>query len=76
MENRIKAGVLTISDKGSRGERKDESGSMAAGMLEDAGFEELRIRPRDENREMVREWVPGNPIRDYVLSAMIEAVKR
>jgi molybdopterin adenylyltransferase len=37
-DKEIKAGVLTISDKGSRGERKDESGEAAIGILEDEGF--------------------------------------
>ena len=36
---RFRAGVLTMSDKGSRGERVDESGDIAFHMLEDQGFE-------------------------------------
>lgn len=36
---RFKAGVLTMSDKGSRGERVDESGELASRMLEADGFE-------------------------------------
>jgi molybdopterin adenylyltransferase len=39
MNGSFKAGVLTISDKGSRGERVDESGKAAAEMLKDAGFD-------------------------------------
>ena len=38
MNKTYRAGVLTISDKGSRGERVDESGEMAATLLEQAGF--------------------------------------
>jgi molybdopterin adenylyltransferase len=38
MNGSFKAGVLTISDKGSRGERIDESGKAAAEMLKTAGF--------------------------------------
>ncbi|MDB9822932.1 MogA/MoaB family molybdenum cofactor biosynthesis protein [Deltaproteobacteria bacterium] len=38
MDKTFKAGVLTISDRGSRGERRDESGETAAGMLEEAGY--------------------------------------
>ncbi|MFO8163583.1 MAG: MogA/MoaB family molybdenum cofactor biosynthesis protein [Thermodesulfobacteriota bacterium] len=34
----IKAGVLTISDKGFRGQRKDESGPLVAGILTKAGY--------------------------------------
>ena len=34
----FKAGVLTISDKGSRGERVDESGKVAIEILNNNGF--------------------------------------
>ncbi len=33
------AAVVTVSDKGARGERKDESGPAAAKMLEEAGYQ-------------------------------------
>ena len=33
------AAVITLSDKGAKGERKDESGPVAAAMLEEAGYE-------------------------------------
>lgn len=33
------AAVITLSDKGARGERKDESGPMAVQMLKDAGYD-------------------------------------
>ena len=42
MENMMGAGVLTLSDKASRGERIDESGVVAAEMLEGEGFTILR----------------------------------
>ncbi len=35
---KFRVGVLTMSDKGSRGERLDESGDLAAGMLEAQGY--------------------------------------
>jgi len=35
---RFRAAILTVSDKGSRGERKDESGPLIAQMLESAGY--------------------------------------
>ena len=39
-ENRpLTAAVTTLSDKGARGERKDESGPVAKEMLEQAGYE-------------------------------------
>ncbi len=33
MENRIRAAIITLSDKGSRGERQDESGKLIGEML-------------------------------------------
>ena len=44
-------------------------------MLRDAGFVDIRIQPRDESREMIREWVPGSRAEEYVVSATIEAIK-
>ena len=36
-EKSFKAAVITVSDKGARGERVDESGPAAKEMLEEAG---------------------------------------
>ena len=44
-------------------------------MLEDAGFETIAIKPKDESREFIRNWVPESKIEDYVVSATIEAAK-
>ncbi len=44
-------------------------------MLKNAGFEQIRIAPKDESKAFIREWAPQNPITDYVVSASIEAVK-
>ncbi|MBP3913495.1 MAG: molybdenum cofactor biosynthesis protein [Lachnospiraceae bacterium] len=38
-ERPFTAAVITLSDKGAKGERKDESGPAAAAMLEEAGYE-------------------------------------
>ena len=43
--------------------------------LEKAGFAEIRIRPRGESRDFIRNWVPGGKIEEYVVSATIEAKK-
>jgi len=42
MDGLFRAGVLTISDKGSRGERADESGKTAADMLRAAGLDPVK----------------------------------
>jgi arsenite methyltransferase len=44
-------------------------------MMADAGFEQIKIEPKDESREFIKEWAPGHNITDYVVSATIEAVK-
>ena len=44
-------------------------------MLHVAGFVEVRIEPRDESRDFIRDWAPGYNVTDYVVSAAIEAVK-
>lgn len=50
------AAVITLSDKGARGERQDESGPAAARMLKEAGFEiiEMILLP-DEPEQLKRE---------------------
>ena len=40
-----------------------------ADMLREAGFEDIRINPKDESREIIGEWVPGKNAGDYVVSA-------
>jgi len=44
-------------------------------MLAQAGFEGIRIKPKDESKDFIRDWVPGRKIEDYVVSATIEAIK-
>ena len=44
-------------------------------MLGEAGFQKVRIAPKGESRAFIREWAPGNPLLDYVVSATIEATK-
>ena len=60
MTEKFKAGVLTMSDKGSRGERVDESGDLAAQMLKDQGFDVIKrgIVPdkQDKIRDTLIDW--------------------
>jgi SAM-dependent methyltransferase len=44
-------------------------------MLSDAGFELIKINPKDESKNFIRNWAPNSKIEDYVVSATIEAVK-
>ena len=44
-------------------------------MLTKAGFTHISIKPKDESREMIREWSQGAKFEDFVVSAMIEARK-
>lgn len=44
-------------------------------ILTAAGFTQIRIHPKDESREVIRQWVPGRKIEDYIVSAAIEAIK-
>ncbi len=44
-------------------------------MLRKAGFSSIKIAPKDESREFIRDWAPGSGAEEYVLSAYIEAVK-
>jgi molybdenum cofactor synthesis domain-containing protein len=66
----INAGVLTISDKGYRGQRTDSSGPLIAEMLTAAGYivEEQAIVPDNEEKitECLIEWVDKKGIRFVV----------
>lgn len=44
-------------------------------MLRESGFHEIRIQPKNESRELIREWAPGRNVEEYIASAFIEAVK-
>ena len=53
----FKAGVLTISDKGSRGERIDESGKAASEMLRAAGFDPVRVMIVPDNIRQIADAI-------------------
>ena len=44
-------------------------------MLHSTGFEQVSVAPKGESKSFIRDWAPGTPITDYVVSATIEAVK-
>jgi len=84
-------GRLAISDVVASTELPDEirddlalySGCMAGAsqiselqtILEKSGFEQIKIAPKDESKDFIKDWAPGRGVEDYVLSATIEAVK-
>lgn len=43
--------------------------------LNDAGFASIRIQPKDESKDFIKDWVPDRGIEELVLSATIEAIK-
>lgn len=59
MQNQFRIGVLTLSDKGSRGEREDESGRVASEMVRDLGDVACyQILPDDQQSitELLIDW--------------------
>ena len=72
MDKVFKAGILTVSDKGSRGERKDDSGEAAAGILEKEGFRlsKKKIVPDDIRQiaDTLIEWVDNDRLSLIVTS--------
>lgn len=67
----LRAGVLTVSDKGSRGERVDTSGAAIRTLLEAAAFEIARYAIVADEREpiaaMLRAWADDDRL-DLVLT--------
>lgn len=61
MDREVRAGVLTISDKGYQDLREDESGQIAVRMLEEQGFSILKkgIVPDDRRQiiDTLKTWV-------------------
>ena len=44
-------------------------------LLRRIGFEGVRIEPKLESRAVIRDWLPGSKVEDFVVSATIEAMK-
>lgn len=43
--------------------------------LAEAGFTDIRIEPKPESRDLIRDWAPGLGVEDYLASATIQALK-
>lgn len=86
-----KGGRLAISDMVASGEMPPEiredlnlhSACVAGALeveelrniLEEAGFQQIRITPKDDSRQFISKWTPGIPVEDFVISASIQAIK-
>ena len=84
-------GRLAISDVVASCELPDEmrndlnlySGCMGGASLideletfmADAGFNEIKITPKDETKDFIKDWAPDTNITDFVVSAHIEGIK-
>ncbi len=84
-------GRLAISDVVATAELPDEmrnDAALVAGcmgnaslikdleeMMRAAGFAQIRIQPKDESKDFIKDWAPGLNVTDFVVSATIEAVK-
>ena len=44
-------------------------------ILNDCGFMDIQIKPKNESKKFMSKWAPGTPLTDFVVSATIEAVK-
>lgn len=44
-------------------------------IMEDAGFKDIKLTPKDNGKEIVKSWVPDRNVEDYVTSYIIEASK-
>jgi SAM-dependent methyltransferase len=44
-------------------------------MLQNTGFREIRLQPKDNSREIITSWAPDREAENYVASYTIEAVK-
>lgn len=43
--------------------------------MRDSGFSKIKITPKDESKEFIKDWAPEKDVTDYVVSAHIEAIK-
>lgn len=44
-------------------------------LLQESGFTNITIEPKDESRAFIKDWLPGARIDEYIQSAVIQATK-
>jgi hypothetical protein len=44
-------------------------------MMQNAGFKDIKLTPKDNSREILKSWVPDRNVEDFVASYIIEGTK-
>lgn len=44
-------------------------------MLIQSGFTNVVVKPKDDSKQFIKDWVPGSNMQNYIASAVIQAVK-
>ncbi|MBU5348423.1 arsenite methyltransferase [Paenibacillus lautus] len=44
-------------------------------MLRQSGFTDISVEPKDESKAFIKDWIKGSNIEDYIVSAVIKAIK-
>lgn len=44
-------------------------------MLAQSGFKDIAVEPNEESRTFIKDWVPESKVEDYIVSAVIKAVR-
>lgn len=45
-------------------------------ILNNSGFNKIKIQPKYKSREFIKDWAPGKEVENFIVSATIEAVKK
>jgi hypothetical protein len=52
-----------------------ERGQTVLDLGSGAGFDGIKIAPKETSRSFIREWLPGKRVEEYLISAAIEVTK-
>lgn len=44
-------------------------------ILKENNFVDIKITPKDESKEFIKDWAPNSKLEEYIKSAIIEAIK-
>ena len=44
-------------------------------MMQNAGFNNIKLTPKDNSRGILKSWAPGSNVENFVASYIIEATK-